>query len=220
LREQMRSELRDLQRSLGLTMLYVTHDQAEALSMSDRIAVMDAGAIVQEGTPREIYDKPATHFVARFVGSANFVEGETEQSGSGYVDVATSFGVLRSATDASLARGRRVTLTFRPENIRVHADPPDRLNVVRGVVERLIFLGDQLECVLAVGSDTLLARLHPATPLESGQTVYAEIEPEACAVIDDQKSLTNEVPGEEPATDALPGDARMPRRVTLHEEVK
>ena len=83
LRERMRTEVRDLQRRLGVTTLYVTHDQAEALSMSNRIAVMDGGQIVQEGGPRAIYQRPATSFVANFVGASNFIEAEVLAAGAG-----------------------------------------------------------------------------------------------------------------------------------------
>src|SRR5262249_52928112 len=94
LREAMRDELRALQRQLGITAIYVTHDQAEALSLSTRMAVMYRGRVVQEGTPAEIYQRPASRFVAAFVGASNFLEGELVGSRNGRVRVRTRLGEL------------------------------------------------------------------------------------------------------------------------------
>ena len=219
LREEMRSEVRDLQRALGLTLLYVTHDQAEALSMSDRIAVMERGSIVQEGSPREIYDQPATRFVARFVGSANFVDGTTGDASPGAVEVLTSFGPLTSAVKAPVAKGRQVSVTIRPENVRVHAEPPARPNVFSAVVDRLVFLGDQLECIVTLGVEHLVSRLHPASPFHTGQVVFVEVPPEACAVIDEPPVRDTPARSAEPNSEATPGAIPELWRATLHEEV-
>src|SRR5215212_4179780 len=121
LRERMRSEVRELQRRLKITTLYVTHDQIEALSMSNRIAVMSNGKVVQEGTPREIYQRPATQFVADFVGSTNFMEGEAlEGAVGGAMRLQTPVGQVVAVCPEGVRAGEKVTLSIRPENIRVH----------------------------------------------------------------------------------------------------
>src|SRR5919199_1557974 len=143
LREQMRGELRDLQRRLGITTLYVTHDQVEALSMSNRIAVMATGKIVQEGSPREIYQRPTTRFVADFVGSANFLEAEVVGRGEvGGMRLRTPAGPLQAVCPGGVQAGEQVSLSIRPENIRLHSTEPAATNVLPGVVEQLMFLGE------------------------------------------------------------------------------
>jgi spermidine/putrescine ABC transporter ATP-binding subunit len=120
LRVLMREELKRLQRDLLLTMAYVTHDQEEAMAISDRVAVMRAGRLLQVGTPREIYERPATAFVARFVGSATFLAGQVTEAGPGGLAVLTELGRLAvAAGSAPVATGSRVSLVIRPEAVRL-----------------------------------------------------------------------------------------------------
>jgi spermidine/putrescine transport system ATP-binding protein len=122
LRQAMRLELKNLQRTTGITFVFVTHDQEEALTMSDRIAVMSNGLIQQIGTPHEIYEKPVNRFVADFIGDTNFLEG-TIEAVSGAIAVCRMAGDLRVATELSGARkpGEKVTLALRPEKITLKA---------------------------------------------------------------------------------------------------
>jgi iron(III) transport system ATP-binding protein len=204
LRERMRTDVRGLQRQLGITTLYVTHDQVEALSMSNRIAVMSGGKIVQEGTPREIYQHPTTQFVADFVGSTNFLEAEVLGPGeAGSMRLATPAGVVEAACPAGVAQGEQVTVSIRPENIRVHLTEPQRAaNVLPGVVEELMFLGEYLDCRIRVGSARLFTRQHPTIRSRQGDNVYVELPVELCAVLTDRYGVASaSYLGEEPEAD-------------------
>ena len=115
LRQHMRAELRSLQKRTGVTFIYITHDQSEALAMSDRIAVMSAGVLQQVGTPRDLYDNPATPFVATFVGETNIVHGKVQSLDAGIAAIETPFGIMRGRTGANLATGKPAKLYVRPE---------------------------------------------------------------------------------------------------------
>lgn len=128
LRHAMRGELKALQRETGVTFLFVTHDQEEALTMSDRIAVMSAGQVQQVGTPAEIYEGPVNRFVADFVGRTNFLAGTVTASGDGDAVVALLGGRVRVA--GAHRPGERVTLVVRPEKIALHPVPPDEAQSV------------------------------------------------------------------------------------------
>jgi iron(III) transport system ATP-binding protein len=186
LRERMRTEIRELQRRLGITTLYVTHDQAEALSMSDRIAVLSEGRIVQEGTPREIYHAPASRFVADFVGTSNVLEGRVSGSGSdGRMVLETSAGRLEVACPARVSAGDRVTVAVRPEDIVLHRAESALPNVLPGTLVRVVFLGDYLHCELEVGGAVLFTRQHPMTTLRRGDRVFVELPSDLCTVFSD-----------------------------------
>jgi putative spermidine/putrescine transport system ATP-binding protein len=143
LRESMQIEMRQLQRRLGITTLMVTHDQDEALTLSDRVAVMHNGRIEQLGTPREIYEKPATRFVANFIGTSNFLTGAvTRRDPNGYL--VTSADGLMLQVDGAPPRAAEVTVSLRPESIAIAragaalANAPNRLRVV---VEQVVYHG-------------------------------------------------------------------------------
>jgi spermidine/putrescine transport system ATP-binding protein len=145
LRKEMQVELKALQQQVGITFIFVTHDQDEALTMSDRIAVMHAGRIVQEGTPREIYEHPTTRFVADFIGLTNFFVGKVVSEEQDRTLVETD--ALRIWCAGHLASpGNRVTVAVRPEKIEMTASPPSTaLNVWAGQVLSGTFLGEQTE---------------------------------------------------------------------------
>ncbi len=119
LREQTRQELAAIQRRVGITFILVTHDQDEAMSLADRMAVMDGGSIVQVGTPREIYERPATRFVAGFVGDTNLLEGRVIRRSGGLLTVQTRDGEVRVRHDGPVADGAAVWIAVRPERLRV-----------------------------------------------------------------------------------------------------
>jgi spermidine/putrescine ABC transporter ATP-binding subunit len=142
LREEMQSELKAIQRDLGVTTLYVTHDQQEALAMSDRIAVMNAGDLVQIGSPLELYERPAGDFVASFLGDVNFLDGATVASTAGFSSVRVHPSlVVTVAHDTGLAPGKHMRLAIRPERfqIGVRATGDNAWNVV---VREVIFHGE------------------------------------------------------------------------------
>jgi iron(III) transport system ATP-binding protein len=193
LREQMRGELRELQRRLGLTTLYVTHDQGEALAMSNRIAVMHNGRIEQEGTAREIYQRPTSRFVADFVGRANFVDAEVLDHADGGLMNLTALGhPVVARCPGGVSRGDRVTLSIRPEAIRVHASRPAARNVVAGTVSRVEFLGDFVETLVSVSGTAVVVRHEPLARPQTGETLWLELRPEVCMVVTDHGVTTGD----------------------------
>jgi iron(III) transport system ATP-binding protein len=167
LREEMRFEIRELQKSLGITAVYVTHDQAEALVLSDRIAVMNQGVITQIGTPQQIYNQPNNRFVAGFIGLSSFVEGIVTQLDSSltYATVTTSDNLDIRVPGDSLSLNQKITLAVRPEYITLKLDDsvamPEEANLLEGEVVRVAYLGDVIDYRVQVGSWVL--RLHTDT---------------------------------------------------------
>jgi spermidine/putrescine transport system ATP-binding protein len=145
LRQHMQVELKRIQREVGVTFVYVTHDQNEALTMSDRIAVMNDGAIEHLGTPRDIYERPATKFVAGFIGTSNLLSGSVSTVAGGHAVIQLGPGeqIVVPVTDAAVRTGDTMELSVRPEKIDLRTGPPgtDGRSVVRGVVTEVVYLG-------------------------------------------------------------------------------
>jgi iron(III) transport system ATP-binding protein len=154
LREQMRTEIRRIQRELGITSVYVTHDQLEAMTLSDRVVVINQGLIEQVGTPVEIYRHPRSRFVADFIGRANFVQGEVKgrENGGLVVDVFGRPLALSEVREAYPA-GSQVTMVVRPEMILVDKQAAP----YRGIVRRAAYLGDSIDYDLEIGGQLLTA---------------------------------------------------------------
>ena len=166
LRERMRTELQLLQRRLGFTAIYVTHDQQEAMALSDQILIMNKGRIEQISSPEEIFNKPATHFVATFLGYANSLRGRVERVEGGLVFVVHSAGAVIAARWEHVsvpAPGREVLVTFRPDAVRVEADEKAKGNVLTGQVESSAFLGTHIDYVLQTSGGEIRAAV-PAGP--------------------------------------------------------
>jgi iron(III) transport system ATP-binding protein len=161
LREQMRGELRRLQREAGVTAIYVTHDQSEALALSDRIAVMHSGRIVQIGTPQQIYYRPRDAFVASFVGRSNIFKGRfVSRTPDGTAQIETVLGPVLCAVQNEGGNSTPGAALVRPEHVRL--DPagsgvagPNRF---RGQVSQTVFLGEAFETVVEIGSSKVLVR--------------------------------------------------------------
>ena len=168
LREQLRLELRALVRRVGITSVYVTHDQAEAMTLADRIAVMDRGRIAQLGTPREIYDAPVARFVADFVGHANFVAGRVRETAGGSVLVEMLGTTRRAIAAAPLAPGDAVDVMIRPEEITVVGSA--ETGAIPGIVRRAGFLGSSAVYQLACDGVELIS----SAPLERGAPLAAD----------------------------------------------
>ena len=186
LREEMRLELREIVKRSKVTTLFVTHEQVEAITMSDRIAVMRDGVIVQEGTPAEIYGSPRAPFVADFIGKTNIMAGEivAVDADGPLAHVRTRLRLLRCAADPAMRQGERVTVTVRPENVMLIADASGEAdNVVAGNVEAVVYVGNFLDCAVAVGGERLRIQLHPATPIAGGQAVRLRLPAEHCRVM-------------------------------------
>jgi iron(III) transport system ATP-binding protein len=186
LREEMRFELRELVLRLNITTLYVTHDQIEALSMSDRIAVMSHGKIVQEGTPREIYLTPKDRFVADFLGKSNFLEGRVVEvrTGSKRGKVDTVVGQLDCVITLAVKPADSVLLGFRPAALRVvDGGCVGKTNVFRGEISSTSFAGDFLECQIQVKNQQLRALLDPYRDFKASDTVSLHIPAERLATV-------------------------------------
>ena len=179
LREQMRIELKRLQQETGVTAVYVTHDQAEALAISDRIAVMNNGLIAQVGTPKEIYARPTSEFVANFIGRTNLLRGVLRQSAAaeGTARVSTNLGELVCFFPAARNAGNGTALVVRPEHIAIRksngvapmAQP--RLNQLSGTVRRETYLGEIVEYLVTVEGGDILVRTALATDVTTGDEV-------------------------------------------------
>ena len=156
LRVQMRREILDLQRELELTTIFVTHDQEEANTISDRIAVLDGGILQQVGRPMELYDEPVNRFVAHFLGTANLMDGRVETGAEG-ARFATAGGIVFPLAGETLAASENRTAVFRPQDVAIAA-PGETLPgiVLTGRVRHREFLGNLLRYSVAVGEDTLL----------------------------------------------------------------
>ena len=190
LRHVMQFELKRIQREVGITFVYVTHDQEEALTMSDRIAVMNAGNVEQIGTPTEIYDRPASVFVAGFIGQANLWHGrQTGRANRDYVEVEVLGATLKARPgDTTIETGGHATVMVRPERVRVSMGPPtgDIVAVPAKVVD-LTFQGPVLRLSLAApDGSAILAHIGPEQDLpmlRPGDEVYAGWSPEASLVL-------------------------------------
>ena len=186
LRAETRLELRRLVKRLGMTALYVTHDQTEALTMADRVAIMRDGQIAQEATPVEIYKRPVSQFVASFIGQCNFASGEIRGLPSagkpGHID--TEWGPLAFSDGRGRADGSKVTIAVRPENVRL-ADERTEPGAARigGEVLDIVFLGEALECRIALGTSDLVTRMHPSSEVAPGDRVDVVIRPEDVAIL-------------------------------------
>jgi spermidine/putrescine transport system ATP-binding protein len=185
LRQTMQLELKDIQSEVGITFVYVTHDQEEALTMSDRIAVMNEGELVQVGRSEEIYEAPENLFVAGFVGDMTFITGEVAEPGA--VRIAGG-EVVRAQTDSPA--GTPVTLTLRPEKLHLYAEasevPPGR-NAVPGSVKRRTFYGDSLYYEVDLGAsgsfDVKVENVPSARRWEVGDRVVVDFHPEAARAL-------------------------------------
>ena len=187
LREQMQLEIKHLHQRIGVTFIYVTHDQSEALTMSDRIAVFNQGAVQQLDTPAALYEHPRTSFVARFIGENNALNGAVESIDGGTCRVALDNGnrVLARAVNIG-GVGARTTLSLRPERVRLHP-PPDIENRFEAVVRDLIYCGDHTRLRLGLAGGGELTVKVPAAALDGltpGATVPVGFAAGDCRAMD------------------------------------
>ena len=190
LRHAMQFELKRIQREVGITFIYVTHDQEEALTMSDRIAVMNAGNVDQIGTPTEIYDRPATVFVASFIGQANLWSGrQTGRLNRDYVEVEVLGTRLKARPgDTTIEPGGHATLMVRPERVRVSTEAPSGdVAAVRATVTDLTFQGPVVRLAMAAPDDSpVVAHVGPEQNLpllRPGDEVHVSWSPDASLVL-------------------------------------
>jgi putative spermidine/putrescine transport system ATP-binding protein len=185
LRDQLQLEIKHLHKSLGITILYVTHDQEEALTMSDRICLMNGGRIEQLGTPSELYFEPATVFAADFLGESNFLDGTVRSASADGLTIDAGGGSIRGA--GAFATGTEVKLMVRPESIRTAHAPSEGWNAVPGTVRETIFVGGVTRHYidLAAGGSIVALELtdRKTPPPAQGQQVFATWPVQATAVL-------------------------------------
>jgi spermidine/putrescine transport system ATP-binding protein len=195
LRKEMQLELKALNKQLGTTFIYVTHDQEEALTMSDRIAVMDNARVAQLGTPAEIYENPRTEFVAKFIGEANFFLGEVaERSSTGWVVRQAGGECFRVPHHPGLRPGALVHIAVRPEWMDVSRpqDVPSGENALNGVIREIIYLGETMHVIVSLpGSDVTVAvrnegQLIKPLGWKRGDPAAVAWLPEDCQVLEEQ----------------------------------
>ena len=187
LRAEMRVELRALQHRLGVTSLYVTHDQEEALAISDRVIVMNRGSIEQIGTPEDIYNRPKTRFVADFVGSANLISGSlrTRGAGPGPVGFAAAGGLHLRAWAAHPPRGSETCVAVRTAYIEIAAtDRPGDVNRAPGTIRQRLFHGDFIQYIVEWPAGQLIVRRPPTEMFDEGAAVSLFFAPEHCILLE------------------------------------
>jgi iron(III) transport system ATP-binding protein len=193
LRIDMRTQIKDIHRKIGRTMIYVTHDQAEALSMADRIAVMRRGQLVQVGTPHELYTRPESAFVAEFIGGTNLLRGTLEEVGD-LLTVKTQSGVVRAKNGVKgMARGAPVFCSVRPESLRLKPAPEssgiapsNATNELLAEVQSIMYLGDNEQYSLRLADSTLVRAMdyNPTTrKAQVGDRLALEFDTQAVVVL-------------------------------------
>jgi iron(III) transport system ATP-binding protein len=179
LRESLRYELKRLQRELGITSVYVTHDQTEALVLSSTVAVMKKGNIIQLGKPREIYENPNCRFVAEFIGTTNMLTATVEKRHEGGYTVRTSDGPLTLESSVDIVENQEVVVSLRPEAVELHLDSRagEVANEWKGTVVNRAFLGEAVDHVIRVGAHEIRARCNPSVSIPPGTDVFVRMDP-------------------------------------------
>jgi iron(III) transport system ATP-binding protein len=189
LREKMRFEIKSLVRRMGITSVYVTHDQAEAMVISDRIAVMESGNVMQVGTPEEIYDRPANKFVADFIGTTNFIAGTVDRvtADTGGAVLRTEFGAemhCLTADGEATVPGLEVNASIRPEDVEVLTESPeDRPNVYPGTIAHKAYLGNFLYFFVDVAGTMIRVQVPHYLPQGEGEEIYLHLNPQKCMIL-------------------------------------
>ena len=192
LREQLQTEIKQIQRHLGVTVLYVTHDQSEALALSDRIALFAAGSIEQIGTPQELYEQPASAFVAQFIGQNNRLNAVVEEVEHERCVVRLADGsAVHAVMNGTSASGQRVTVWVRPEHVEI-GDTSAGANVLRGVIEELSYQGDHVRVRVTMPGDThVVAKCarSRAGQLQRGDAAVLRFSAEHCTAFAQQSAV-------------------------------
>lgn len=173
LRAQLRVDIKNLTKSVGITTLYVTHDQVEAMVMGDRIAVMDGGAIIEVGAPNTLYKNPKCEFVAKFLGDMNFVPAEVTHQANGRSTLSTPLGTISLADAAARAPGDKVKIGFRPEDVRV--EPRQGDVTFQTTVAHRYYVGDAILFELDIQSHRVMVRLHNSSQLQESEAAEVSI---------------------------------------------
>ena len=183
LRVEMRREIRDLVRKFDITTVFVTHDQAEALSISDRVAILQDGHLVQEGSPVDVYSRPQNRFVANFVGTANIIDGLLRKADDGQCSVSTSLGALRGIPVAPMPDGAPASIVIRAEAVHLAASDMTRLGALDAEVKSVSFTGDATEVELRVHEQFLVFKLPGLHRLARGEALRVYVDGDRCPII-------------------------------------
>jgi ABC-type Fe3+/spermidine/putrescine transport system ATPase subunit len=184
LREKMRVELKQIQEQIGITFIFVTHDQEEALMLSDRIGVMEKGRIVQLDTPQGVYERPHSRFVGEFIGQSNFLTGWVAQVDAAGAEIETDSGlVFRVPAGLELAAGDRGVAQIRSERVQLYRQqpPPSAKNAFAGTVERSVYVGDTVQYFINLPTSDLVMVIHPASGalfFTRGDPVWISFDPD------------------------------------------
>ena len=186
----MRAEIRDIQQRLGITTVFVTHDQAEALAISDWIILMKEGSIVEMGRPTEIYRRPRSVFTAQFIGVTNLIPGVVDSDVGGLLKVATAHGVMLGVDPSGvLTPGARVQVSVRPEALHAGAAPTDAgrvFNELKGELELAVFAGVAVEADVRANGEKILCLLDYDASLAPGREVALHFSSEETLVLADE----------------------------------
>jgi iron(III) transport system ATP-binding protein len=184
LREETRKELRTFLSGLKITAVYVTHDRVEALALSDRIAVMRSGRIVEEGDPKKIYFRSDSRFVADFIGRANLIPGKVAVLEGEHAAIDTGIGRIVALNPQKIAPGADALACVRPEFIRVAgAGAADRGNIFRGKIETLLFVGEAYEGEIRIGDTRITTSIPPTVEVAEGGDVSIAFDPDHCFLL-------------------------------------
>jgi putative spermidine/putrescine transport system ATP-binding protein len=190
LREQMQYEIKHIHENLGVTIVYVTHDQSEALTMSDRIAVFNDGVIQQLSTPEQLYEKPENSFVAQFIGENNQLSGTINSRDGDLCSVTLDYGETIAAEQiVAGGEGTRTTLSIRPERVELDPQVGSLPVIIDGRIEELIYLGDHIRVRMSVaGTDEFVVKVRSNTlgpALQTGQQTTVGWRPEDCRALNE-----------------------------------
>lgn len=192
LRQQMRFELKAIQKRVGITAIYVTHDQTEALTMSDRIAVINKGKIIQIGTPTEVYEKPRNKFVASFIGEANFIEGKISKLDKKEkkltIEIKNAVLNLDSSTldEVALDEKTQVSVAVRPHKFRIVKKKTQTTNTVEGKIENLAYIGSMIKYDVSLPDGSVVKVDQPLLKrieFKIGETIFLEWDADDCIVL-------------------------------------
>jgi iron(III) transport system ATP-binding protein len=184
----MRFEIGQIHKQAGITTIYVTHDQTEAMVISDRIAVLEKGRIMQLGTPLEIYSKPANKFVAGFMGTTNFIHGKVIRLDKDYAEVTTDDGVTLIGRGRELKKGDEVDVAIRPESIKFLSPAEAKTfshesNLYEAEVVRASYIGELIDYQLKIKKHLIRARGDVRTPYAVGEKIVMKLDPDQLAVL-------------------------------------
>ncbi|NCA82864.1 MAG: ABC transporter ATP-binding protein [Opitutae bacterium] len=174
LRLEMRTEIRRICKEAGLTAIYVTHDQKEALSIADRLAILDQGRLLQVGAPQEVYTRPKSRFIAQFIGETTFVEGRVRGMRDGLAEVETAAGAFRAAAQEPFAAGATVWLSVRPEAVQLHTDRAAGPNVFAAQLHGTVYLGEVAQHLVELKGGLTLKALETRPKLVARDETRAE----------------------------------------------